>query len=415
SGYNFLDVLAFSLPLAASIRQLTMIQREDGQGNSQILSFSVLAIFLHMLFELRIYKSVCKFVTIIQQAVTEIRAFFVIFAGGILAFAIATLHLLHACAYDGCVRPETTFPDNFLRAVSSVYFFMGGRWDPVSENFDSDNVGFHVMMFLFFFTSVVLMLNVLIALINVAFNKGDDGWRLAWIESRLRYIEAAENMSYHIPGFRQTYDFFPNEIYFSVTPTEVQEINWKLDARDFFIMDLDMTEKWLKEGNDEDDALEANDGDVDIQRCHGEVDSDDEAEDQENVEKEEAAEVEKGKGRDSNMDHGIGNVELSSMPVENLTIADHPKITDHTEVQGSSSGGSKIDSRKGKEKSVPTMEVTPPIQQGSQDELISKLNKQVDDLHQEIANLQKQMTTQQERTEKQFNELKRLLLHIPAR
>ncbi|KAK3809504.1 MAG: hypothetical protein J3Q66DRAFT_354065 [Benniella sp.] len=419
SGYNILDVLAFSLPLAASIRQLTMIHREDGQGNSQILSFSVLAVFLHMLFELRIYKSVCKFVTIIQQAVTEIRVFFVIFAGGILAFAIATLHLLHACAYDGCVRPETTFPDNFLRAMSSVYFFMGGRWDPVSENFDSDNVGFHMMMVLFFFTSVVLMLNVLIALINVAFNKGDDGWRLAWIESRLRYIEAAENMSYHIPGFRQTYDFFPNEIYFSVTPTQVQEINWKLDARDFFIMDLDMTEKWLKEGNDEDDALEANDGDVDILDCHGEVDSDDETEEQESVEREEAAEVEKGKGQNSNMDHGIGddgNVELSSKPVENLTIADHPKITDHTEVQGSSSGGSKIESRKGKEKSVPTMEATPPTQQGSQDhELISRLNKQVNDLHQEVANLQRQMTTQQERAEKQFNELKRLLLHIPAR
>ncbi|KAG0292597.1 hypothetical protein BGZ97_005549, partial [Linnemannia gamsii] len=44
-----------------------------------------------------------------------------------------------------------------------------------------------------------------------------------WIESRLRYIESAENLSYHIPGFRRTYDWFPNQIYFTVTAKEYEE------------------------------------------------------------------------------------------------------------------------------------------------------------------------------------------------
>ncbi|KAK3804892.1 MAG: hypothetical protein JOS17DRAFT_797875 [Linnemannia elongata] len=56
------------------------------------------------------------------------------------------------------------------------------------------------MLVLYFFTTVILMLNVLIALINVAFDKADDSWRLAWVENRLRYVESAENMTCHVSG-----------------------------------------------------------------------------------------------------------------------------------------------------------------------------------------------------------------------
>ncbi len=61
------------------------------------------------------------------------------------------------------------------------------------------------------------------ALINKAFAKGDDDWRLDWIQSRLYYIELAENLSYHIPGFRNTHNWFPEEIYFCATNEEVEK------------------------------------------------------------------------------------------------------------------------------------------------------------------------------------------------
>ncbi|KAF9340197.1 hypothetical protein BGX26_009076, partial [Mortierella sp. AD094] len=80
------------------------------------------------LFELRINKSVCKYVTIIQQAVIEIRVFFFILAGGIVAFTIAMQHLFWSCPYtDGektCNQPTTDFPRDFLGALSATYFFM---------------------------------------------------------------------------------------------------------------------------------------------------------------------------------------------------------------------------------------------------------------------------------------------------
>jgi hypothetical protein len=35
------------------------------------------------------------------------------------------------------------------------------------------------------------------ALINVAFTKEEDGWRLAWVESRIRYIQLLPHATAH--------------------------------------------------------------------------------------------------------------------------------------------------------------------------------------------------------------------------
>ncbi|OAQ24254.1 hypothetical protein K457DRAFT_129940 [Linnemannia elongata AG-77] len=231
SIYNFVDLVVFGLPLAGSINQLCIIYGNTPPGgNPALLSFSVLFVFLHFLFELRVNKSVCHFVTIIIQIFEKIKVFFFIFAGGILAFTIAILHLLRSpansspsCTGDACEQID--FPLNFLRAMSATYFFMGGIYDPISPLFNTDRVAFHLMMIVFFFFTVILMLNVLISLISLAFSDGDETWRLTWIENRLRYVESAENMSYHIPGFRERHNWFPKEIYYSATPQQVRDYN----------------------------------------------------------------------------------------------------------------------------------------------------------------------------------------------
>ncbi|KAF9577287.1 hypothetical protein BGW38_007611, partial [Lunasporangiospora selenospora] len=55
--------------------------------------------------------------------------------------------------------------------------------------------------------------------INNAFIKADDRWKQVWLESRLRYVEIAENMSYHIP-----------EIYYTATPYQGKQY-WRRVAR----------------------------------------------------------------------------------------------------------------------------------------------------------------------------------------
>ncbi|KAF8945903.1 hypothetical protein BGZ47_001791 [Haplosporangium gracile] len=224
SIYNTVDLLAFLFPLAGSINQLCIIWGATTAGlNPPLLSFSVLFIFLHFLFELRVIRGVCQFVSIIIKALSSIRVFFFVFAGGLLGFSIAILHLLHTCVGDECPASSAGFSNNMFRAISMTYFMMGGRYDPIDNGFSSDNVGFHLMMIVFFFFTVILMLNVLIALINHAIDDGDQTWQLDWLQNRMRYVESAENMTYDIPGFRSSNDWFPETIYYTGTPQQVRD------------------------------------------------------------------------------------------------------------------------------------------------------------------------------------------------
>ncbi|KAF9131284.1 hypothetical protein BGW39_002013 [Mortierella sp. 14UC] len=186
SIYNSVDLLAFLFPLAGSVCQLCVIWGSIDVGlNPPLLSFSVLFIFLHFLFELRVIRGVCQFVSIIIKAISPIRVFFLVFAGGLLAFAIAILHLLHSCVDKDCDAYSDGFSKNMLRGICMTYFMMGGRYDPIANGFSTDNVGFHLMLIILFFFTVILMLNVLIALINHAIDDGDQTWQLDWLQNRM--------------------------------------------------------------------------------------------------------------------------------------------------------------------------------------------------------------------------------------
>ncbi|KAF9083099.1 hypothetical protein BGX27_004249, partial [Mortierella sp. AM989] len=222
SFYNIIDIITFSLPLAGSIHQL-LINGSGSRGYPGILSFSVVFIALQFLFEMRINTSVCHFVTIIIQVLSEIKVFFFITIGGILAFTTAILHYLRSCPQGVCSEEETEFPHN--------YFDAGGRYDPVTKNFETADWMFLSLMILSFFFTGILMLNVLIALINVAYARGDATGRLEWLETRMTVVEAAENLTYQIPGFRKYYNWFPREIYYTALNRDVKIAYEKKRAR----------------------------------------------------------------------------------------------------------------------------------------------------------------------------------------
>ncbi|KAG0199066.1 hypothetical protein BGX33_011891 [Mortierella sp. NVP41] len=60
---------------------------------------------------------------------------------------------------------------------------MGGRYDPLEDEFKSDN----------------------------------------W--NKMRYVESAENMTYIIPSFRESLDCFPDTSYYTATPQQVRDYN----------------------------------------------------------------------------------------------------------------------------------------------------------------------------------------------
>ncbi|KAK3828025.1 MAG: hypothetical protein J3Q66DRAFT_321646, partial [Benniella sp.] len=228
SPYNVVDLLAFGVPLAGSIIQIVNIDTDNNQGHKATLSFSVLFVFLHILFELRVNQNVCHFVAIIVRIVGKIQVFFLIFAAGVIAFSIAILHLIRGCPVGVCDTAGIKFSDDIYRAIATTYFFMGGIWDPVEDQLENGPNSFLLMIILYFFFTTILLLNVLIALMNVAFTDGDVSWKLIWRESRLRCIEGAETVSYNIPNYREAHhDIFPKTIYYFDTRKEQREYREK--------------------------------------------------------------------------------------------------------------------------------------------------------------------------------------------
>ncbi|KAF9083060.1 hypothetical protein BGX23_011818 [Mortierella sp. AD031] len=430
---NYLDMFAFALPLIGSAFQLNSISSGDKEGHTRIMSASVLAVFMHMLFELRVFKSVCKYVMIIQQTVLEIRAFFFIFAGGLFAFAIATEHLLRACTIEGCEREKTDFPENFLGAMSATYFFLGGRYDPVSPLFESDDWGFHIMMAVFFFFTVIVMLNVLIALINVAFTKGDDGWRLAWIESRLRYIEAAENMSHQIPGFRQTHNWFPKQIYFSATPQQVKDYQEKYHPKDKPLSSDEALESWKgvtergwapTSGDDDDDEV-GDEVDALFNNVPRDAPSEDQEEESGDGEAEGEGEDGEGEGEgddaagdeneDGDDEQGEGEDEEERKAEDESQAKEQPE-EDSNENDGTDTKDTKKKSSKKKTGKIETTttEGEDNDKDKGKDKDISRKDESniVYYLKQQVGDLQRQLSLQQEQSQKQFDELKALLLQL---
>ncbi|KAF9436901.1 hypothetical protein BGZ76_002623 [Entomortierella beljakovae] len=195
SIYNYVDLLTFISALIGSFDQLQ--RNEDERGNPGILSFTVIFAALQFMFELRINRGV------------------------------SILHLLKSKPGGVDSKDDSEFPENYYSAVTTTFFFTAGRYDSISDLFnkgtDEGNWMFLTMMILSFTFSGIIILNVLIALINVAFSEGDETWQQVWLENRMYIVEAAENMTYHIPDYRKYYaSSFPREIYYSAQDRETK-------------------------------------------------------------------------------------------------------------------------------------------------------------------------------------------------
>ncbi|KAF9910669.1 hypothetical protein EC991_005975 [Linnemannia zychae] len=149
SPYDVIDIAVFTLPLAGSVTQIQNIMSMNEKGDISFLSFSVLVIFLHCLFELRIKRRICYFVTVILE--------------------------------------------------------ISGIWGSFGKSLDLEGrpAGFDLIMVFFVMLMAMVSLNILIALMNDGFKDAKDTSTAAWIQFKLSYVEEAESITYNIPGFRE--------------------------------------------------------------------------------------------------------------------------------------------------------------------------------------------------------------------
>ncbi|KAG0300122.1 hypothetical protein BGZ98_009431 [Dissophora globulifera] len=229
--YNFLDIFVYLLPMIVSAIQLA-VPREA--NSSRLLSFAIILIYIHFIFELRVYKNICEVVTIIISIMVHVPSFFFILAVFVLAFAHSLLHLTQTNYQSFCPTPSNgnyskacteakpAFPSHYFDAVTTTYFFIVGKYDAVADSMGQGQAAMQIMVALFVFLTAILMLNVVIALMNAAYSVGASDGLLVWVRDRIEVIARIESFSYLIPNYRFDRDYFPRYIFYTATEAQVR-------------------------------------------------------------------------------------------------------------------------------------------------------------------------------------------------
>ncbi|KAI1318019.1 hypothetical protein EDD11_007402, partial [Mortierella claussenii] len=136
SPYNYMDIAAYVTPVIGCILFLradySNMDNDHGPDQIWVMSFAILALYMNILFELRVIKQLGIVVNIILNITRRIVWFFLIFGLFLVSFTHALLHLLHTrpqqpeCLSGTC--DDTDYPDGyptgFFAALSATYFFL---------------------------------------------------------------------------------------------------------------------------------------------------------------------------------------------------------------------------------------------------------------------------------------------------
>ncbi|KAF9946352.1 hypothetical protein BGZ70_003263, partial [Mortierella alpina] len=189
-GYNIVGLLAFSMPLAGSVNQIWIVLGGKVLNASYLFSLSLVVFSLHLLFELRVFKSVYKFVSMLVAIVSGLKTLLLVLALSIIVFGTAILHTIGLSSTAPVAVPRT------------LYF----------------------LTFMFVFFVVIVILYILLDLMNSTYKKAEAEWLLNWNEHRLCCVERAENWTMIIPGFRKVAHGTDHSrhVFFSPAPSDVQ-------------------------------------------------------------------------------------------------------------------------------------------------------------------------------------------------
>ncbi|KAK3824534.1 MAG: hypothetical protein J3Q66DRAFT_92656 [Benniella sp.] len=240
SLFNLSDLAAYVTPVIGcfifmsakpGIRGDTGI--DGGPSQISIMAFAILLLYLNVVFELRIIKPLGRAVNIITNVTKKIIWFLIIFAVFIISHTHALLYVLHTRRYRKCEKDApndpckdidypSKYPTDFLQAMSTTYFFLSGRYDPVEDSFQRGPVGFRLIMVVFFFFAVILLLNILIALVNDAFNSIEKEGEIAYWKLLSEVIAELEMLTIYFEGVSNS-DSYSEYIYYCASDEDIKK------------------------------------------------------------------------------------------------------------------------------------------------------------------------------------------------
>ncbi|KAG0241797.1 hypothetical protein BGW41_005304 [Actinomortierella wolfii] len=200
--FNYIDLssIIFTIACLSETIQTHFVEDRQAEDVPQQFSFTIYAIiamYLHLVVELRVFQPVGVIVNIIVQIMKKIRAFFLVFTFMVIAFTHSMVYLLYVyqteCTEETCERPiSSDFPYETFPSFAATFFFLAGRYDPVEEDFKSKRFHFLILMVLFYFLCSIVLLTVLIAQASDAFDDATKDGEQAWRRQLSETLSEAE-------------------------------------------------------------------------------------------------------------------------------------------------------------------------------------------------------------------------------
>ncbi|KAG0225604.1 hypothetical protein BGX31_007592, partial [Mortierella sp. GBA43] len=239
--YNYVDLAAYLSPVIGCFLFLREKPVEGLPGDGvtdlgpapiSVMGFGILFLYLNFLFELRVIRQLGIVVNIIFNITRKIGWFFMIFGLFIISFTHALMYVLYTrqpCQGDGCDGGDGPgFPKEFGSALLTTYFMLAGRYDPVDGLIDKGPADFQIMMVIFYFFTAILLLNILIALMNDAFNASAQEGEIAHLKLLSEVVAEVENTM--TDSERRRGDNYPKYIYYCATEEEAARFRSKFSA-----------------------------------------------------------------------------------------------------------------------------------------------------------------------------------------
>ncbi|KAK3815318.1 MAG: hypothetical protein J3Q66DRAFT_441454 [Benniella sp.] len=245
SPYNVADVAVLIIPLVGSIQLLfsiVMYENTDAVGYSRELSYSIVLIYVQMLFELRVFRNVCHITTFIWYIFFEVLIVCFILASFIFSIGALLLHMLWGMNHDctlidengnmsvgpwSCPPRDTAFPRDLVGATFASFNMMFGQYDALNKELQARDIDIGFLVAACFAVVVVILMNIVIAITNSGITRATYYAHLAWLSSLLGASVTVEELSVSARRYREQVDLFPHRVYYALPPSLVEEFKKK--------------------------------------------------------------------------------------------------------------------------------------------------------------------------------------------
>ncbi|KAF9354777.1 hypothetical protein BGX26_007377 [Mortierella sp. AD094] len=242
SPCNYGELLSFGLTIVGCIKFLFASNGTHfDSGPHQIwwISYALLAIYVNLLSELKVYQPFGAALNTFFRIAQKIFWFAVIFVLSLVAFTHAFLHITHT-RQDRCVDltgddltacrdVESNYPQDPIQAALDSFFFIAGLYDPINNDINwaySPNYSFKFLLVFYIAFTVVMMMNLLIAIMNDAYSESRSEGQLMWLKQWSEVIAEAE-LFLMSQSARESRNFFPDYIYYVGCQRDVEEYKKK--------------------------------------------------------------------------------------------------------------------------------------------------------------------------------------------